>query len=214
VLRGLSRLKGILLTQTPWGSDDDPERTEVVPRRAAPQPPRPDIDPDTTVVIGPSRGVPEEMTMPVVPTYRPAPSGYAVGSYQQRPGQYPPPPPPAPIPAARRARGWLWAIPAIGAVVLSALAVLLVVRVGPLKSLTADKLNITAAEVGVRNVLTDATTGYGLARVNDVICNHGVDPTIFRGTTFTCDLTINGHRAQTTVTFVDDDGTYSVGRPE
>jgi hypothetical protein len=42
----------------------------------------------------------------------------------------------------------------------------------------------------------------------------GVDPTIFKGTTFTCDLTINGHKAQATVTFIDDHGTYSVGRPE
>jgi hypothetical protein len=198
------------MTQTPWGSDD-PERTEVVPRRAARQPP-PHIDPEKTVVIGRSRAVPEETTVPVVPTCRPAPAGYGVGAYHQQLRRYPPPP--APIPAARRGRGWLWAIPAISAVVLSAVAVLLVVRAGPVKFRTADKLNITAAEAGVRNVLTDATTGYGLAGVNGVSCNQGVEPTVVKGTTFTCDLTINGHQAQTTVTFVDDDGTYSVGRPE
>jgi Domain of unknown function (DUF4333) len=197
---------------TQRGSDDDPERTEVVPQRAAGQLPPTDIDPDKTVVIAPSHGVPDETTTPVVPAYPPAPAGYAVGAYHQPLGQYSAPP--APIPPAQRGRGWLWAVLAISAVALSAVAVLLVFRVGPIKSLTADKLNIVAAQAGVRNVLTDPTTGYGLASVKDVTCNHGVDPTIFKGTTFTCDLTINGHKAQTTVTFTDDDGTYSVGRPE
>ncbi len=199
------------MARTQWGSGDDPERTEVVPGRAGRQP-RPDVDPDKTVVIAPSQGAPEEKTTPVAPRFPPAPSGYPVGAYHPQLGQYPVPP--APIPPAQIGRGWLWAVLAVGAVVLSAVAVLVVLRVGPIKSLTADKLNIKAAEAGVRNVLTDPTAGYGLAKVNDVICNHGVDPTIFKGHTFTCDLTVNGHQAQATVTFVDDRGSYSVGRPE
>lgn len=190
------------MTRPPWGSDDDPERTEVVPRGAARQLPPRGVDPDKTVVIGPSQHA----------TYRPTPTGYGVAAYHQQLGQYPLPP--APMPPARRGRGWLWAVFALSAVVLSAAAVLLVTRAGPIKSLTADKLNIQAAQAGVLDVLTDPTAGYGLARVDDVICNHGVDPTIFKGTTFTCELTINGHKAQATVTFVDDHGTYSVGRPE
>lgn len=193
------------MARTQWGSGDDPERTEVVSRRAA-HGPGPDVDPDKTVVIGPSQRTPEETTTPMVPRYPPAPGRYVAA--------YPYPPPPAPVPPARRGRGWLWAVLAASAVVLSFVAVLLVARVGPMKSLTADKLDIKAAEAGVRNVLTDPAAGYGLTKVNEVICNHGVDPTVFKGTTFTCDLTINGHQAQTTVTFIDDDGTYSVGRPE
>ncbi|MGA8544043.1 MAG: DUF4333 domain-containing protein [Mycobacterium sp.] len=197
------------MTPTQWGSGDDPERTEVVRR----QPPA--VDPDKTVVIASSHGAPDETTTPVVPPYppaRPAPSGYAVGAYRHQRGQYPVAPPP--IPLARRGHGSLWAVLAIGAVGLSVAAVLLVLRVGPIKSLTADKLNITAAQAGVRNVLADPATGYGLAGVKDVVCNHGVDPTIVKHATFTCDLTINGHQAQATVTFVGDNGTYSVGRPE
>jgi Domain of unknown function (DUF4333) len=197
---------------TQRGSDDDPERTDVVRPHTGRQLPPPEVDPDKTVVITPSHGAGDETTTPAAPTYRPAPTGYAVGAYHQQPGQYQAPP--APIPPEQRGRGGLWAVLAIGAVALSAVAVLLVLRVGPMKALTADKLNITAAQAGVHDVLADPTTGYGLADVKDVTCNHGVDPTIFKGATFSCDLTINGHKAQATVTFVDDDGTYSVGRPE
>jgi uncharacterized protein DUF4333 len=186
------------------GSGDDPERTEVIRR----QPP-PAVDPDKTVVIAPSHGAADEQTAPVRPTYPPAPP---IGAYPHQLGHFPVAPPP--IPHARRGRGSLWAVLAVGAVALSAVAVLLVLRVGPIKTLTADKLNITAAQAGVRNVLADPATGYGLAGVKDIVCNHGVDPTIVKHATFTCDLTINGHRAQATVTFIDDDGTYSIGRPE
>jgi hypothetical protein len=180
------------MAETRWGSGDDPERTEVLRGRAA-RPLPPNADPDKTVVIASS---------PSVPAYPPAPP-----PYHQHLGPYPVPPP-------RGSHGPLWAVLAMGAVVLSAVAVVLVLRAGPIKSLTADKLDITAAQAGVRNVLADPATGYGLAGVNDVTCNHGVDPTIFKGTSFTCGLTINGHQLQTTVTFVDDRGTYSVGRPE
>jgi hypothetical protein len=177
---------------TQWGSGDDPERTEVLRRRTS-RPLPPSADPDKTVVIASSPGV---------PAYPPAPP-----PYHQHLGPYP-------VLPARPGRGQLWAVLAIGAVALCAMAVVLIVRAGPIKSLTADRLEITAAQAGVRNVLADPATGYGLAGVNDVTCNHGVDPTIFKGTSFTCELTINGHQLQTTVTFVDDRGTYSVGRPE
>ena len=69
---------------TRWGSDDDPERTEVVPQRAARQLPPRDVDPDKTVVIAPSHGAPDETTTPVAPGYPPAPSGYPVGAYHQQ----------------------------------------------------------------------------------------------------------------------------------
>jgi hypothetical protein len=209
------------MTPTPRGSGDaqpDPERTDVLSQRKPVNPPPSNVDPDKTVVIAPSHGAPDERTTPVrppvpaMPPYPSPPTGYPVGGYDQRLGQYGAPP--APMPAARRKRGWLWPLLAVSAIGLSALALLLVLVGGPLKSLTADKLDMTATQAGVRNVLTDPTSGYGLADVKDVTCNHGVDPTIAKGTTFTCDLTISGHPAQVTVRFLDDDGTYSVGRPE
>ncbi|MGB6209201.1 MAG: hypothetical protein WBF82_19870, partial [Mycobacterium sp.] len=169
------------MTPTQWGSGDDPERTEVVRR----QPP-PAGDPDKTVVIASSHGAPDETTTPVTPTNPPAPpapSGYAVGAYGHQLGHYPVASPP--IHPARRGRGALWAVLAIWAVALSAGGVLLVLRVGPIKSLTADKLNIATAQAGVRNVLADSATGYGLAGVKDVVCNHGVDPTIVKHAMFT-----------------------------
>src|SRR5581483_4218869 len=110
------------MTSKQWGSGDDPERTEVVRR----QPP-PAVDPDKTVVIASSHGAPDETTHPVPPMYPPAPpapSGYAVGAYRHPLGHYQVPPPP--IPSARRGRGSLWAVLAIGAVALSAADVLLV----------------------------------------------------------------------------------------
>lgn len=205
------------MTPTQRGSGDrrwepDPERTEVLSNR--------DPDPDQTVVIAPSAGAADERTTPVAPVQpRPAAPNYPTppGAYNPPMGQFPAPPPPMPphMPSsARRRRGALWRLLAVAAIALSALAVVLVLRVGPMESLTADKLDITAAQAGVQSVLTDPTTGYGLAEVKGVTCNHGVDPTIFKGATFTCDLTIGGHAAQATITFLDEDGTYSVGRPE
>ena len=62
-------------------------------------------------------------------------------------------------------------------------------------------------------VLTDETNGYGAKNVNDVKCNNGVSPTVKKGDTFNCEVSIDGTKRQVTVTFQDDKGTYEDGRP-
>lgn len=76
------------------------------------------------------------------------------------------------------------------------------------------KLDVTAAQNGVEQILTDETNGYGAKNVNDVKCNGGVSPEVKKGDTFDCEVSIDGTKRQVTVTFQDDDGTYEVGRPK
>ncbi|OBG15621.1 hypothetical protein A5765_00530 [Mycolicibacterium celeriflavum] len=76
------------------------------------------------------------------------------------------------------------------------------------------KLDIDAAQSGVQQVLTDEANGYGAKNVKDVKCNDGQNPTVEKGATFDCEVSIDGTKRQVTVTFQDDDGTYEVGRPK
>ncbi len=77
----------------------------------------------------------------------------------------------------------------------------------------STNLDVHAAQDGVRKVLTDPVNGYGAQKVTDVVCNDGANPTVENGATFTCVVTINGNKHQVTATFIDDSGTYIVGRP-
>ena len=76
------------------------------------------------------------------------------------------------------------------------------------------KLDVNAAQSGVQKILTDETNGYGAKNVKDVKCNNGQNPTVKKGDTFTCEVSIDGTKRQVTVTFQDDKGTYEVGRPK
>ncbi|KUI36253.1 hypothetical protein AU194_16200 [Mycobacterium sp. GA-2829] len=78
----------------------------------------------------------------------------------------------------------------------------------------SDKLNVTAAQDGVTQILTDKVNGYGFTDVGDVTCNDGQDPEVKQGATFNCDVTIFGATRQVTATFTDDKGTYEVGAPD
>lgn len=69
-------------------------------------------------------------------------------------------------------------------------------------------LDQQAAEVGVARVLT---TSYGLAKVTDVSCPAGQQ--VKKNDTFTCTVRVDGESRDVTITFVDDEGTYEVGRP-
>ena len=77
-----------------------------------------------------------------------------------------------------------------------------------------NKLDINSAQSGVRQILTDEANGYGAKNVKDVKCNDGQSPTVKKGGTFNCEVSIDGTKRQVTVTFQDDDGTYEVGRPK
>ncbi|MEO6792368.1 MAG: DUF4333 domain-containing protein [Mycobacterium sp.] len=75
------------------------------------------------------------------------------------------------------------------------------------------ELDVTAAQEGVRQVLTDPINGYGRDNVTDVRCNNGVNPTVRKGRTFTCAVTVDGAQRQVLAEFSDDAGTYAVDRP-
>ena len=60
----------------------------------------------------------------------------------------------------------------------------------------------------------DEANGYGAKNVKDVKCNGGPSPTVKKGDTFNCEVSIDGTKRQVTVTFQDDKGTYEVGRPK
>ena len=76
------------------------------------------------------------------------------------------------------------------------------------------KLDDNKAQQGVQQILTDEASGYGAQNVSDVKCNNGQNPTVKKGDTFTCEVSIDGTKRQVTVTFQDDKGTYEVGRPK
>jgi hypothetical protein len=76
------------------------------------------------------------------------------------------------------------------------------------------KLDVDAAQTGVAQILSDEANGYGAKNVKDVKCNDGSSPTVKKGDTFDCEVSIDGTKRQVTVTFQDDSGTYEVGRPK
>lgn len=74
------------------------------------------------------------------------------------------------------------------------------------------KLDVANVQAGVQRVLSDPS-GYGAKDVGDVACNDGQNPTIAKGSTFTCEATIDRVKQLFVVTFTDDAGNYTVGRP-
>ena len=77
-----------------------------------------------------------------------------------------------------------------------------------------NKLDVNKAQAGVQQVLSDETNGYGAKNVKDVTCNNGENPTVRKGASFDCHVSIDGAQKKVTVTFQDDRGTYEVGRPQ
>ncbi len=75
------------------------------------------------------------------------------------------------------------------------------------------ELDVTKAETGVQQILTDPTNGYGVENVTEVNCNNGKNPTAKKGGTFSCDVNVNGAKRRVTVLFIDDNGTYEVDQP-
>lgn len=75
------------------------------------------------------------------------------------------------------------------------------------------KLKVGEVEHGVQTILTDDTAGYGATNVGEVTCNKGQDPTVAKGRSVDCEVTVNGVKRRVTVTMTDDDGTFAVGRP-
>jgi len=146
--------------------------------------------------------------------FPPAPGQYppAPGQFPPAPGQYPPYLPPGAEEGVKKSKRQLGAL--LGA--LAALALLAVLVLGFWKPgfFVTTKLDVNKAQQGVQQVLTDESNGYGAKNVNDVKCNNGQNPTVKKGDTFTCEVSIDGTKRQVTVTFQDNKGTYEVGRPK
>jgi uncharacterized protein DUF4333 len=150
--------------------------------------------------------------------------GQQPGQYGQQPGQYGQQPgqygqyPPGGYQAPGAEEGSKRSLAVVGGVValLAAVIVGIVLVLGFWKPgfFVTTKLDVNAAQSGVRQILTDEANGYGAKNVNDVKCNDGVSPAVKKGETFECEVSIDGTKRQVTVTFQDDNGTYEVGRPK
>jgi hypothetical protein len=147
--------------------------------------------------------------------YGPPPQyGQYPGGYPQpgQPGQYAPYGQPGAEDAAKKStRSTAILLGALGAVLLVAVLILGFWQPG---FFVTTKLDVNKAQQGVQQILTDEASGYGAQNVSDVKCNNGQNPTVKKGDTFTCEVSIDGTKRQVTVTFQDDKGTYEVGRPK
>ncbi len=130
-----------------------------------------------------------------------------------QPGQYPQQYPTyEQQPAKKRPSSLILGI--VAAAVLVVLAIVLVTGFWAPGFFVTTKLDVNKAQAGVQQVLTDETNGYGAKNVKDVKCNNGTDPTVNKGATFDCSVSIDGAPKHVTVTFQDSKGTYEVGRPQ
>jgi hypothetical protein len=129
-----------------------------------------------------------------------------------QPGQYPQQYPGYEQPAKKGPRALIGGI--IAAVALVLLAIVLVTGFWAPGFFVTTKLDVNKAQSGVQQVLTDETNGYGAKNVKDVKCNNGSDPTVKKGATFDCSVSVDGAQKHVTVTFQDGNGTYEVGRPQ
>ncbi len=146
------------------------------------------------------------------------------GQYGQRvrrsAGQYPQPgqygqygaPYGQPTPGPKRSKKTIGTV--LGLLAATIVAVILVLGFWAPGFFVTTKLDVGKAQAGVQQILTDDTNGYGAKNVKDVKCNNGQNPTVKKGATFDCDVSIDGTKRSVTVTFQDNKGTYEVGRPK
>ena len=162
--------------------------------------------------------------------YGPQPSQYGQSAFGQPPSSLPPgyaaqpvgpyglPPHLQPswaqaVTAGRSRRSFARVGGVVGAVLAIVVAAVLVLGFWKPGFFNTTDLDVTAAQTGVAQVLSDKNEGYGANNVTDVRCNNGQNPTIEPGSTFDCEVSIDGAKRQVTVTIVDDKGTYDVGPP-
>jgi hypothetical protein len=106
-----------------------------------------------------------------------------------------------------------WRLLAAGGVALVIGAAVLIGSVSRLDLTGGTVLGVTRVQSGVLQILSDPASGYGANTVTDVSCNGGRNPSAHKGTTFTCDATVNGASRHVTVLVADDRGTYEVDSP-
>jgi hypothetical protein len=141
--------------------------------------------------------------------------GQPPGQYGQQPGQYGQYPQ---YGSTETPEGSKRSLALVGGIIglVAALVVAVVAVLGFWKPgfFVTTKLDVGAAQSGVQQILTDESNGYGAKNVKDVKCNNGDSPTVKKGETFDCEVSIDGTKRQVTVTFQDNNGTYEVGRPK
>lgn len=161
------------------------------------------------------QGYPQYGQQPGQYGQQPEQYGQQPGQYGQQPGQYGQYPQ---YGSTETPEGSKRSLAVVGGVIglLAALVVAVVAVLGFWKPgfFVTTKLDVGAAQSGVQQILTDESNGYGAKNVKDVKCNDGESPTVKKGETFECEVSIDGTKRQVTVTFQDNSGTYEVGRPK
>jgi hypothetical protein len=218
--------------QTAQSGTQPPPAPEEPTAQAGSQPPPAPAEPTAQAGWHPPAYAPTQYAQPQpypgTPQYPPPGQEFSQQPTQYgQPGPYPPqyaPPgtqygeaPPAfgEAPPGKRSRSSLAII--LGIVgVLGVIIVAAVLVMGFWKPgfFVTTKLDVNKAQAGVQQILTDQTNGYGVKSADNVKCNNGQDPTVKKGDTFTCDVSVDGQHKQVTVTFQDNTGTYEVGRPK
>jgi len=159
----------------------------------------------------------QEYGQQAYPQYGQPPGQYGQqpGQYGQQPGQYGQYPQ---YGSTETPEGSKRSLALVGGIIglVAALVVAVVAVLGFWKPgfFVTTKLDVSAAQSGVQQILTDESNGYGAKNVKDVKCNNGDSPTVKKGETFDCEVSIDGTKRQVTVTFQDNNGTYEVGRPK
>jgi len=146
---------------------------------------------------------------------QPGQFGQQPDQYGQQPGQYgqyPQYSAPGAEEGSKRSLGVILGV--LGAFLVIVVAAVVVLGFFTPGWFVTTKLDVSAAQTGVQQILTDESNGYGAKNVKDVKCNDGNSPTVKKGDTFNCEVSIDGTKRQVTVTFQDDKGTYEVGRPK
>jgi len=146
---------------------------------------------------------------------QPTQYGQQPDQYGQQPGQYgqyPQYSAPGAEEGSKRSLGVILGV--LGVLVVLVIAAVVVLGFFTPGWFVTTKLDINAAQTGVQQILTDEANGYGAKNVKDVKCNDGNSPTVKKGDTFNCEVSIDGTKRQVTVTFQADKGTYEVGRPK
>src|ERR1700712_4973756 len=126
--------------------------------------------------------------------------------------QFPPYGAPGTDHGSKKSMGTLLAV--VGGLVVLVILVVAVTGFWKPGFFVTTKLDVNAAQTGVAQILGDEANGYGAKNVKDVTCNDGASPTVKKGDTFDCEVSIDGTKRRVTVTFQDDKGTYEVGRPK
>lgn len=201
----------------PWrpelSEQDTVPISKQIPRRQRAGGPQPPVDSRRRTVEAPQWW----QRNPRTPTQQPPrPPARSLAAQPLRPAPPPASPPPArDVPAGtgtgdRHRRGLLIGAGLAGLLVLVVILTLSLTKL--FDATAATVLDVNAAQAGVQQVLTDPIDGYGRDDVTDVRCNGGRNPTVKSGSSFSCEVNVNGIKRHVTVVFSDDAGTYEVDR--